>query len=61
MILIYYYNIDTKIVYIGESKMTNFDSDIVNNYYGMLIELKSEEYENYIYNIENNQFIGINY
>lgn len=47
----YYYNNDTKIVYFGSNNLGTNGA--------LLLELKSEEYRNYIYDEENNKFIGV--
>lgn len=48
----YYYQVDTKIVYFGSSNLNS-------NYGVYLIELKSDKYDNYIYDEDTNEFIGV--
>ena len=47
----YYYHIDTKIIYFGSN---NLSTNGV-----MLVELKSKDFRNYIYDTKTKEFIGI--
>lgn len=47
----YYYEVDTKIVYIGSNNLSQNNT--------ILLELKSNEFESYIYDEESNKFIGV--
>ena len=47
----YYYQVDTNVVYIGTNNLSSQCATI--------IKLESEEYDKYIYDKENNKFIGI--
>ena len=47
----YYYEVDTHVVYIGRDSF---------HQYGSFVRLESAEYEGYIYDLNNNQFIGFN-
>ena len=49
----YYYNVDTKIVYFGSSSLSSTCA--------VLVELRSADYRNYVYDKETNQFVGISW
>lgn len=47
----FYYDINTYIVYVGTNSLSSNNSNIY--------ELRSAEYRNYVYDEENNEFIGV--
>lgn len=47
----YYYHIDTKIIYFGDNKLSANGA--------ILVELKSKDFRNYVYDTKTKEFIGI--
>lgn len=47
----YYYEVDTKVVYIGRNP--NYSDN-------MFVKLESEEFEGYVYDLDTDSFVGFN-